>query len=227
MRVKGVVVGCDRAQEWMLKWWWSNYIKHNQYPVAFVDFGMTPQAKAWCKTKGYWVNLEMRHHFVFPKPLISPELVSEWEKSCGEALWSSRETKFCKPLALTQAPFDLGVWVDLDCEITGSLSPVFDKIHPQSKMALVKELGGYNSGVVAYDRSSPLISLWRDLCLHENDRFFSERDVLTFIVNSEPVEIVELPSKYNWVIRDGINIEAVVLHWAGLWGKEVIRRKCG
>ena len=77
--------------------------------------------------------------------------------------------------------------------------------------------------MIAYHKNSPLLSLWRDLCFHQNDQFLGDQDALTFLINSEDVEVTELPSKYNWVIRDGVNMDAIVLHWAGPWGKEVIR----
>lgn len=223
---KGVVVGCDQTQEWMLEWWWSNYIRYNKYPVAFIDFGMSSKAQNWCKNKGHWIKLDAPQNFVFPKSLISPELTTEWENTYGKDLWRGREKWFYKPYALEQTPFDEAIWLDLDCEITGSLAPLFHKIHLHSKMALVKEHGleeGYNSGVIAYHKNSPLLSLWRDLCFHQNDQFLGDQDALTFLINSEDVEVTELPSKYNWVIRDGVNTDAIVLHWAGPWGKEVIR----
>jgi hypothetical protein len=228
---KGVIVGCDRHQEWLLEWWWSHYTQHNKYPVAFVDLGMSSQAQSWCKSKGHYISLEAPQNFVFPKSLISPELVLEWENTYGRELWHGREKWFYKPYALQQTPFDEAIWVDLDCEVTGSLTPIFQKIHTHSKMTLAKEHGlneeeTYNSGVIGYHRDSPLLALWTELCFHHNDRFLGDQDVLSFIINSENVEVAELPNKYNWVIRNGINCDAVVLHWAGKWGKEVIRRQC-
>jgi len=49
---KGVLTGCNAEQEWMLKWWWGNYSKQNNYPVTFCDFGMSLGARKWCETKG-------------------------------------------------------------------------------------------------------------------------------------------------------------------------------
>lgn len=229
---KGILIGCDQNQEWMLEWWWAHYSRHNCYPVAFVDFGMSQEAKKWCQSKGHWISLDAPKNFVFPKTLISSELISEWEKVYGKELWQGREKWFYKPFALQQTPFDETIWVDLDCEITGPLAPLFQKIHTYSKMALALEINRsteeevYNSGVIAYHRSSPLLEHWTDLSFRHNDRFLGDQDVLTFIINSENIEVTELPSKYNWVVREGVNFEAIILHWAGKWGKEVIRRQC-
>ncbi len=227
---KGVLVGCDQNQEWMLQWWWTHYSRHNPYPVAFIDLGMSKEAKKWCQSKGYWIRVDAPPDFVYPKSLISPELVEEWEQVYGPYLWHGREKWFYKPYALQQTPFDETIWVDLDCEITGPLAPLFQKIHLHSKMALALDIDTaddvvYNSGVIAYHRTSPLLSLWADLAFHQNDRFLGDQDILTHIIHHENIEVAELSSKYNWVIRSGINFEAIILHWAGKWGKDVIRRE--
>ena len=224
---KGILIGCDQNQEWMLPWWWKHYSEHNNYPVAFVDFGMSAEAKKWCQSKGHWIDLDAPKNFVFPKALIASDLTTEWEKIYGKDLWQGREKWFYKPFALQQTPFDETIWVDLDCEITGSLAPLFHKIHVHSKMALALETEQtiYNSGVIVYHRTSPLLEQWTDLAYRHNDWFLGDQDALTFIINQENIEVTELPSKYNWVIREGINFEAIILHWAGKWGKEVIRRQ--
>lgn len=224
---KGILIGCDQNQQWMLPWWWKHYSQHNNYPVAFVDFGMSAEAKKWCQSKGHWISLDAPKNFVFPKTLIASDLSTEWEKIYGKDLWQEREKWFYKPFALAQTPFDETIWVDLDCEITGSLAPLFHKIHVHSKMALALESEQtiYNSGVIAYHRNSPLLQQWTDLSYRHNDQFLGDQDVLTFIINQENIEVTELPSKYNWVVREGINFEAIILHWAGKWGKEVIRRQ--
>jgi hypothetical protein len=57
MSQSGIIVGCDANQEWLLPWWWDHYCKHNSYPVAFVDFGMSEAALAWCQEKGQCISL--------------------------------------------------------------------------------------------------------------------------------------------------------------------------
>ena len=48
----GVVVGSDIGSEWMLEWWFNNYSKHNDFPVTFVDYGMSLEASRWCEERG-------------------------------------------------------------------------------------------------------------------------------------------------------------------------------
>jgi hypothetical protein len=185
---KGILVGCDQHQEWMLQWWWTHYSRHNCYPVAFVDFGMSAEAKKWCQSKGHYIALDAPKNFVFPKSLISQDLIEQWEKVYGRELWQGREKWFYKPFSLEQTPFDETIWVDLDCEITGPLAPLFQKIHVHSKMALSAlevnrstEEEVYNSGVIAYHRSSPLLAIIGQIFPFAiTTVFLGDQDVLTF-----------------------------------------------
>ena len=224
------MVGCDKEQEWLLMWWWKHYHKHNPYPVAFVDFGMTPEARKWCKHKGEVITLERSKDFMMPESLIHKNLISQWEERFGKIAWMERKQRFLKPFAMLQTPFDQTIWSDLDCEITGSVSPLFQKIHPHSGVAIGHEQAyleevRYNSGVIAFNKDSSLIEKWAEACLRSNDRFFSDQDVLGCLIQHEDIEVAEITGKYNWCLRSGVNIEAIIIHWAGCWGKEVLRRE--
>ena len=48
--------------------------------------------------------------------------------------------------------------------------------------------------------------------------------MLTDIINNEHIEVTELSDIYNWRMKFGVNFEAVIIHWCGLWGKDIIRR---
>ena len=221
---KGILIGCDQEVEWMLPWWWSHYSRHNNYSVAFIDFGMSPSAKKWCQTFGHCVSLSAPRNFVFPKALIAPEFIEAWEKKQGKEVWKNRDIRFYKPFALQQTPFKETLWIDLDCEIQGSLAPLFSKVHAYSRIALAQDGEEYSTRVIAYHKNSPLLSHWSDLCRSLNDRFLGDQEALTFLIQSQEIEVAELPPKYNWTIQQGIHLEATILHWAGKWGKEVIRR---
>ena len=227
--MKGVIVGCDQKQEWMLPWWWSHFRAHNDLPVAFIDFGMTVLAKKWCKARGKVISLKAPSRFIFQKNQISSDFSEKWEKRYGPHLWSARNQWFLKPFALLQTPFKETIWLDLDCEILGSISHLFNKLHHSSRLALVRdntgpfEEVGYNSGVIVYDAKSPLLPEWASSCVHKNNQFLGDQEVLTHLIQEKHIEVAELLSKYNWVIKKGINPEAVVLHWSGSWGKQVIR----
>ena len=226
----GVLVAGDKEIEWMLPWWWHHYSKHNRYPVVFVDLGMSKTAKAWCRKRGKLLSLSCPKNLVIPKELIAKDQIETWEKIYGDILWKSRESWFKKPFAMLQTPFEHTIWTDLDCEVTSSLTPLFQKAHTHSGIAIARERrytqeeAGYNSGVIVYRKDSPVLARWAEKCHRENDRYLGDQDVLTDIINTEQVEIAELSDNYNWRMKFGVNFEAVIIHWCGLWGKEIIRR---
>ncbi len=229
---RGVIVGCDQKQEWLLPWWWSHYKPHHpDLPIAFIDFGMSSQAKKWCRLHGALISLRAPHGFVFPKALISSELSEQWEERYGSHVWSGRTQWFYKPFALLQTPFKETIWLDLDCEVLGSLTPLFHKLSRCSQIALAQdnrgsfEEVGYNSGVILYHANSPLLADWASFCQRKNDLFLGDQEALTYLIQTERVDITQLPGKYNWIVKKGINPEAVVLHWSGSWGKETIRNR--
>lgn len=228
--LSGIIVACDKAIEWMLPWWWFHYSKHNQYPVVFIDLGMSESSKEWCREHGKLLPLKCPPNLMIAKDLIPKERIESWEQTYGEIAWHLREPWFRKPFAMLQTPFEYTVWTDLDCEVKGSLAPLFQKIHTHSGIAIAKERrytmeeAGYNSGVIAYQKNSPLMIRWAEKCHLENDRYLGDQDVLTDIIDAEHVEVTELSDIYNWRMKFGVNFEAVIIHWCGGWGKEIIRR---
>ena len=124
--LNGIIVGCDEKQEWMLPWWWLNFSSNNSFPVAFVDFGLSESAKAWCAAHGTLISLQTPTHFVAERNDVDPSLVALWELLIhGKQLWYLRKSWFKKPLALMQTPFQNTLWIDVDCQITGALDEVF------------------------------------------------------------------------------------------------------
>jgi hypothetical protein len=203
----------------MLPWWWGHYEQHNTLPVAFADFGMTQQAKKWCQNKGDVITLEAPRHFVFPPALIAPELISFWEQTKGSDFWEGRDLRFYQPFALKQSPFDETIWIDLDCEVTGDLRPLLSKVHAYSKIALAKCREQYQTHLMALHRTSPLLNSWAELCQWHNDRFLDGEEALATLIQEEEIEVAELASTIQ-----GLHPDALIFHWPGLWGKEVIRR---
>lgn len=227
---RGVLVGCDYSQEWMLPWWWQHFCKYNTESVAFVDLGMSLQAREWCASHGKLIPLDAPKDFVMPRPLIDKELIAKWESEKGETIWKSRLQWFRKPFAMLQTPFEETIWLDLDCEVVGSIAPLFNKVHPHTGIALAPESCAYaeepvySTAVVAYFVSAPILKYWADNCIRLNDCFVSDQEVLSFLINGENIEVSEFSGNYNWHFHCGININATIFHWQGEWGKEVIRR---
>lgn len=233
--MEGILVASDRNQEWLLPWWWDHYSKHNSYPVAFVDFGMSSNARQWCQTKGICVPLSAP-----PLQEVSSERKKQWETWAGSGIWSLRGAWFKKPFAFLQTPFPLTCWLDLDCEIRGSLAPLFHTLSLGADLALVKERGIdqenrrvldllfpdesiYNSGVVAFRKEAPILRHWVNIAAEENHLFMGDQDVLSRAIYLHRPLLIELPSKYNWKSTWEENPDAVIIHYLASAKLEILK----
>jgi hypothetical protein len=209
---EGVVVGCDASQEWMLPWWWIHYRAHNRFPVAFADLGMSARAADWCARRGALYRVPVRTD------------VCAW---------------FAKPRALCGAPFDRSLWLDLDCETRGDLSPFFAACENPAGIALVAETSfgqhkfshffpgelAYNSGAVCCMRESQVLQAWERACSAQPEAYEGDQDALSHLLTDWRGQFASLSSAYNWIYLLGGNPDAVVFHWIGPWGKRVIAQQ--
>ncbi len=234
MHQKGIIVGCDRNQECLLLWWWNNYSAHNRYPVAFVDFGMSKGALAWCRKRGTTIALP---EDICPLQPLSPEEKQRLTPHFGKEPWLYRGALFKKAFACLRAPFPHSCWIDLDCEIRGSLEPLF--AHKRD-IALVREpdiaqegyaRDGfllpdeviYNSGVIAFRQGCAILEQWAALSLEKNNQFITDQEVLSRAIYLYRPSHTALPATYNWKRSSGLNNDALILHYAsGHWKRELI-----
>jgi hypothetical protein len=226
---RGILVGTDISQEWLLSWWWQHYHKTNDYPVAFVDFGMSSKAKQWCQKQGIYVSLPVADIFVLEKEAIKPTTQQDWERKHGKHFWNQRNAWFKKPLACLKTPFQTSIWIDLDCQIIQSIHPIFDFVTHLSDVGMVKEDGNeiiYNSGVIVFQRGNPLFERWASFAIEKNGDFRGDQEALSALITKENYPIRELPPLYNWSRLKGFNQTAYIVHWHGHHGKNYIRYAC-
>ncbi len=220
---EGIVVGADLTQEWLLPWWWKHYSTCNSYPVAFVDFGMSEKMKAWCREHGELIPLLVADVFVAERHEIDPVLVGEMEGACGKNFWPCRHAWFKKPLACLQSPFRTSIWIDLDCQVRGSISKLFDCCEGSLAIAVDScHPLSYNSGVMVFKHGLNVIETWADHAFERNHEFRGDQDLLSAIIDEQNVTITEIPAIYNWSRCNQSNPEAVILHWHGPQGKSEI-----
>lgn len=225
---KGFIVAADLTQEWLLPWWWDNYSKYNEYPVTFVDLGLSKEAKEWCKKKGHYIHLPISDVFVSEKSSFSPQHIQKWEELHGTHFWSSRNAWFKKPLACLQTPYNTSIWMDLDCEVKGSLSPMFSIPLPSSKITLAKEYyftdrrDNVNSGVVLFQKEALIIEEWAKEALENNHSYVGDQDILYALIIAKKIPIGDFPLIYNWSRFNKENPDALIIHWHGNHGKSFI-----
>ena len=223
---KGIIIATDITQEWLLTWWWENYIQHNDLPVSFVDLGMSKEMKNWCLDKGNYIPLPVPDIFVKEKDFFSEAHIKKWEHEFGTYFWGSRNAWFKKPLACLQSPYKTSLWIDLDCEVRGSLDPLFSLPLPSgisiAKKYCEEKEEDINSGVIVFKYGAALIEQWAEESFKENHVFVGDQDILQFLINKNNLETGTLPPLYNWSRFNKDNPEAIVMHWHGNYGKSTI-----
>ena len=242
MEKQGVIVGCDRNQEWLLPWWWEHYSACNSYPVVFMDFEMSKQALDWCRDRGQCLKPPLPN--VASESDISSFKKERWEARYGKGIWLSRSAWFKKPLALLHSPFSVGLWLDLDCQVNGLLEPFFNCLSFGAEIALVKEPTfiqdferqqgfllpeeiHYNSGVIAFQQDAPILHQWVKEALDNNQSYVGDQQALCRTIFSRQPHLIELPLSYNWPRILGPNPQALIYHYTGGAGKLEIMQQTG
>jgi hypothetical protein len=219
---KGILIGSDSNTEWLLPWWWKYYSKYNDFPVAIADFGMSPKMVKWCQKKAR--VFPVKGPQVQQKNNLTNKLAQKWQETYKGDVWEAREAWFKKPLACLQTPFDLTLWIDVDCEVCGPLKPLFDSSEKNIELAAVREeTQDYNSGVLLFRKRAPFLKKWARLCIKENGKYMGDQNALTELILAGKVRVKELDAKYNWQMIKGYNDAVVIAHWCA-WGKEHIQK---
>ncbi len=240
MSEQGIVVGCDQKQEWLLPWWWEHYSCHNSYPVAFVDFGMSPRALDWCSKRGLCIDLPPSK--IFHENDIHPSQKDIWEDRYGKGIWFFRSGWFKKPLALLHSPFSLGLWLDLDCQVNGPLEALFNSLAFDAEIGMVREpffiqeyeksrgflLPGeinYNAGVIIFRQNAKILHHWVEEAIEHNEQYVGDQAALNRAVFIHKPSLIELPIQYNWPRALGLNQESIIYHFSAGSGKIEILKK--
>ncbi len=171
-----MIVGCDKQMEWMLPWWWQHYVRHNTFPVAFVDMGNDRRrTRIGCAKSGeLWTCPVCMSLSALKKrfPKILPRNGSDLSRRCV----GSARSWYPQTVCMAKTPFEKTIWVDLDCEVVGSLKPLFSKIHPYSGMALAREVfqgdNVYNRALWPIAADSLLLQQWMDAMHSLQSRLF-------------------------------------------------------
>ncbi len=237
---RGILIAADAKQEWLLPWWWSNYAQENSLPVAVVDLGMSREARAWCSERCILISTDRNVRFIKHKEELEQSTIQKWEEIYGKTVWQAREAWFQKPSACLCSPFELTLWLDLDCEILGPLDALFAMLPEQAELGLVREplirqgdpalMFGevlYNSGVLLFRRNASFLQRWAEESRLKNGQFWGDQQILSRLIFSENIPVHELPEIYNLQPSSGINLEARIIHWVGSWGKEFIKKHGG
>ncbi len=205
---KGILVGCDCHQEWLLAWWWERYSAENDYPVTFIDLGMTNDAKEWCRQRGEVIAIHIDTSFIKTMEEIPFDIRKEWEKNHDFSRFTSRSSWFKKPFACLNSPYQHSLWLDLDCEVLGSLEELFSLCNSSFQLGLVPQektdyLPAYNGGVILFAHGSEVVEKWAEYTIALNGNFWGDDYILSALINKFQFSVIELSMLYNWsLIRE-------------------------
>lgn len=226
----GIIIGADASAEWLIPWWWERYSYHCKLPASIVDFGMSKKQVAWCKKRMEVIPFSSEPLQVQPKSKIAKDHLKLWKKQYRGPLWTAREAWFKKPGACLLSPYDVSLWLDLDCEVCGSLDSLFAEWDPKMELVIgrqdfrLDQSIVYNSGVILFRKKAPFLAKW-DLLSHTlNGTRMGDQNVLTEILLEGKTPFKELSPYYNWLMYSGIEPGIVIAHWAAGWGKEYISK---
>lgn len=233
---RGVIVGCDEAQEWLLPWWWERYSAENDFPVVFADFGMSQQARDWCARHGELIVVNV--DTAIANSLNTRYKRKRWDALYGASLWVGRRNWFKKPFACLASPFHSSVWLDLDCEVLRPIDSLFDQCDSSCSLALSREYAfqhlpklhpslQYNSGVIVFNHGIEIIQKWAEDSLKRGDRFVTDDKLLSALIWECQWLVSDLPEIYNWKYIWGVNVYAIIYHWLFASGKEFIAKHGG
>lgn len=208
---KAFMVGSDANTEWMLPWFVENYKKHNNIHLTLMDFGMSDKMLNWAQE--------------------NVQSIADMRIDTG-----GMPTWFLKPVSMMNSPFKRTCWIDIDCEVLGDISGIFDYVVP-SKITMCLDRPWskkfnttmYNSGVVAFEGRPEILIKWHQRIQERPMRGDQEtlHDMLDPL--SQLMYINELPHKYNVLrldhLENRVPRDVLVNHWTGAKGKNIIRDK--
>lgn len=203
----GIIVGLDTAQEYLLPLFYLNLRLCSDLPITFFDFGMSVFGQDFCSKRGQIIKIN--------ESLCINDLSQE--TSTVKSAW------FKKPLACKKAPYNINLWLDLDCKTTQNLGSLFEKVSREhdlylaldesaSSEAKIKGLDYliFNSGVLLFKKDAPFISLWIDTCYKQS--FRGDQDALSYALYAHSYPKHVLDSTFNTIAYplddsfDNINI---------------------
>lgn len=231
----GVLIGASSSVEWMIPWWAKHYFQHNHHPVAFLDLGISEAMKK---------RIQSFDHIITPKIFTiasnESEIKPAWKTIYPGNVADVRKHWFSKPSLLSQSPFELSLWIDIDCEVRSSIAPLFELCQNQFAIAQdspisqknSKQLGLihndeilYNSGVIAYHKNSSLLKAWIKEAKHNHHQYLSDQEALSRLIYSQRFPIDEIPYAYNARPWDRDDKSAKIIHYANIRGKIKLLRQ--
>jgi hypothetical protein len=211
----GIITATDAGQEWLVPWFVENVRRYNDIPISVVDLGMTEQGVGVCKDLGLVV-----HHAEIPDFTV---------------IW------YTKPWAILQAEYNIILWLDLDCEVLGDITPMADLLESHQAIAIQRDFGAgaamcvgqypgepkINAGTLVVRRHADVICKWARAVEYMAGYARSDQEAFTRVLYLEDtIERAWIPEPYTALRCVGpMKPSDLIYHWTGPVGKEHIRKE--
>jgi len=201
------IIGVDNVQEWMIPWWYDNFVKQNsQYNLSIFNFGMSQKALDYCDSISEIIDLKDNYDSTwFKKPIAIKKIHKRYENI---------------------------VWVDIDCEIRSDIGKLFN--FAQKGFAVTIDTHAWfcrnpqalATGVIAVAKSNKVLKKWIEMIEKHSHNFRGDQEVLNDIVLREGRDgITIIPSIWQGLRCAGDKKGNKIMHWTGPKGKDIIKQQ--
>ena len=137
-----------------------------------------------------------------------------------------------KPTALLHADYKYKCWIDIDCEVVGNISDIFDNFEEDKIACAPDEFHSWGcrwqTGVFGTVGEPSILGQWAEMSQKATNR--GDQEILWDIVKEDEFKYIkELSADYNWlrlsIEKGNENPNAKIIHWTGPAGKKIIRGK--
>jgi len=212
---KGIIVGLCSKQEYLLPYFYINLRLHTNLPITFFDYGMSSFGKGFCEKRGNVIELDKsikKGNSTDPKFIIK----KGWYK---------------KPLACDLSPYDLTVWLDLDCKVHQNFEMIFDYVQKKDfviakspkntkksymRRLLKKRIHNlviYNSGVIGFKKGSKIIKDWIKISEKMHASCRGDEDTLSFLLSKQNHPFYVLDKSYNLIHSVDTCQDVIISHY--------------
>ena len=208
---RGVLVGVPGDQADLVEGWWRAYSAQNRLPVAFVDYGLSADARRWCENHGTVVDHQ------------APQEVKGW---------------FRKPLGILRSPFQLTLVLDVDCYPTASVDLLFaqhvagrvevalDRYADHAERKVPSDTALYDTGALLVEWDSPALVDWAATTVIDRYDARGDQEVFSLAVKEKGWAVEALPEGAfdAWFALEG-KPAPLLVHWCGEGGKAELRKQ--
>lgn len=216
---KAILTGCSSKYEENIPWWISKIRKQTDIPLIFADFGLSTEAKNFVKK--------------------NCQGVLNFNVSSENFFWGLKQIAFS---ACTDIAEKL-LWIDQDCEIIGSIEPLFELCSLDTDFCISKDLptlrypneekiyhNQFQAGLFLSSPKHPIIQEWKRLLETENN----DQKAISSILNTsssyrQGLKIIpwnlHCPRLcLEQQIRASGKIPNII-HWTGFIGDEILKSR--